>query len=103
MIGEVHISSKRTPQQKYLATGLVINYTTASNTSIIVERKTSYCSSLYLYSGSIYKAIVHKHVLFHFQTKDNDMHVYADSWHSEDDAKQQTFKPVSFIMHFYIG
>ena len=43
--------------------------------------------------------------MFQFQTKDTDTHAYVDLWHSEDGEKpekQQTFKPVSFIIHFIL-
>ena len=42
--------------------------------------------------------------LFCFQIKDIDTHAYANSWHSHDDDKNRgTFKPVSFVICFYIG
>ena len=53
----------------------------------------------------LYKAIVYKHVLFHFQTKDIDtmcMQTHSALKMMTEASKQQTVDPVSF-MCFYIG
>ena len=46
---------------------------------------------LALYLSCMHKAIVHGSVLFNFQTKDSDTHVYADSWSSQDGDRNHRY------------
>ena len=81
---------------------------TASNTSIIVVRKTRLTVALCIYIASrlfYIKRLFTNTCFLQFQTKDTDMHVYVDSWHSEDSEKsQQTNKLLStFLYKIFIG
>ena len=69
--------------------------TEASNTSfiIIVVRKAHLISALCIHIVLLYvfyiKQLFTNMFLFHFQTNDNDMHAYEDSWHSEESDRKQ--------------